>query len=102
MVKHNYNQAFKEQAVQYYLDNKIWKEWKLPTDLVSLLVPLHKWVKRYQEAGYYGRGSGNYASDKDKEIAQLKRQLRDAKRAIEVLKKSIEILSKYQRKRFTN
>ena len=47
-------------------------------------------------------GSGNYASDKDKEIAQLKRQLRDAKGAIEVLKKSIEILSKYQRKRFTN
>ena len=69
---------------------------------MSLLVPLHKWVKRYQEAGYYGRGSGNYASDKDKEIAQLKRQLRDAKGAIEVLKKSIEILSKYQRKRFTN
>ncbi|PPX65041.1 transposase, partial [Limosilactobacillus fermentum] len=40
------------------------------------------------------RGSGNFASDKDKEIARLKRQLRDAEGAIEVLKKSIGILSK--------
>ncbi|WP_263850742.1 hypothetical protein [Ligilactobacillus salivarius] len=31
------------------------------------------------------RGSGNYSSDKDKEIARLKRQLRDAEGAIEVL-----------------
>ena len=31
------------------------------------------------------RGNGNYSSDKDKEIARLKRQLRDAEGAIEVL-----------------
>lgn len=35
------------------------------------------------------RGSGNYSSDKDKEIVRLKRQLRDAEGAIEVLKKAI-------------
>ena len=46
------------------------------------------------ETGEFGRGSGNFASDKDKEIARLKRQLRDAEGAIEVLKKSIGILSK--------
>lgn len=38
------------------------------------------------------RESGNYSSDKDKEIARLKRQLRDAEGAIEVLKKVISIL----------
>lgn len=40
------------------------------------------------------RGSGNYASDEDKEIARLKRELRDAKDAINVLKKAISILDK--------
>lgn len=34
------------------------------------------------------RGSGNYSSDKDKEIVRLKRQLRDAEGAIKVQKKS--------------
>ena len=55
---------------------------------------LHKWIKLFTETGEFGRGSGNFASDKDKEIARLKRQLRDAEGAIEVLKKSIGILSK--------
>ena len=40
------------------------------------------------------RGSGNYASDEQKEIAQLKRELRDAKDALDVLKKAINILGK--------
>ncbi|MGO3111136.1 MAG: hypothetical protein ACTIIU_05270 [Latilactobacillus curvatus] len=44
--------------------------------------------------GLFYVDSGNFASDKDKEIARLKRQLRDAEGAIEVLKKSIGILSK--------
>ena len=33
------------------------------------------------------RGSGNYSSDEEKEIARLKRELRDAKDALDVLKK---------------
>ena len=40
------------------------------------------------------RGSGNYASDEQKEIAQLKRELRDAKDALDVLKKAIHSLGK--------
>lgn len=38
------------------------------------------------------RGSGNYASDEQKEIARLKRELRDTKDALDVLKKAIRIL----------
>lgn len=40
------------------------------------------------------RGSGNYASDEQKEIVRLKRQLRDAEDALDVLKKAINILGK--------
>ena len=40
------------------------------------------------------RGSGNYASDEQKEIARLKRELRDAQDALDVLKKAISILGK--------
>ena len=38
------------------------------------------------------RGSGNYATDEQKEIARLKRELRDANDALDVLKKAIGIL----------
>ena len=40
------------------------------------------------------RGSGNYSSDEQKEIARLKRELRDAQDALDVLKKAISILGK--------
>jgi len=38
------------------------------------------------------RGSGNFSSDEQKEIARLKRELRDATDALDVLKKAIGIL----------
>jgi len=41
-----------------------------------------------------GGSSGNYASDEQKEIARLKRELRDAQDALDVLKKAIGILGK--------
>lgn len=54
---------------------------------------LRKWIKLSKKDGsVITRGSGNYSSDKDKEIVRLKRQLRDAEGAIEVLKKAISIL----------
>ena len=56
---------------------------------------LTKWLKDFRESGDIPvRGSGNYASDEQKEIAQLKRELRDAKDALDVLKKAINILGK--------
>lgn len=39
-------------------------------------------------------GSGNYASEEEKEIPRLKRELRDAQDALDVLKKAIGILGK--------
>ncbi|WP_270631779.1 transposase [Limosilactobacillus mucosae] len=105
MTKHSYDKEFKEQAVQYYLDNKDHMTVnEMSKNLVTVnemsknlgigASTLHKWIKLFTGTGEFGRGSGNFASDKDKEIARLKRQLRDAEGAIEVLKKSIGILSK--------
>ena len=40
------------------------------------------------------RGSSNYSSDSEKEIAKLKKELRDKEDALEILKKAIGILNK--------
>ena len=61
-----HDKQFKLDAVQYYFDHK--------------------------ELGVCG--SGNYASDEQKKIARLKRELRDAQDALDVLKKAISILGK--------
>lgn len=95
MAKHNnYDASFKQDAVEYYYDHKDHMSVKEITDSLGIAQStLHKWVKAQAETGGFGPGSG-HLSDKDKEIAQLKRKLRDAEGAIEVLKKSIGILSK--------
>ena len=50
---------------------------------------LTKWLKDFRESGDIPvRGSGNYASDEQKEIARLRRELRDAQDALDVLKKA--------------
>ena len=58
---------------------------------------LTRWMSeaKHSETGTVEmRGTGNYASDEAKEIAQLKRELRDTKDALEILKKAISILGK--------
>lgn len=63
--------------------------------LASDTATLTKWLKDFRESGDIPvRGSGNYASDEQKEIARLRRELRDAKDALDVLKKAINILGK--------
>lgn len=56
---------------------------------------LTKWRKELRDSGdIVVRGSGNYESDEQKEIARLRRELRDTKDALDVLKKAISILGK--------
>ena len=85
---------FKNDAVQYYLDNKDHLNYRQAAEKLGVgASTLQKWTKKFKEEGSVeGRGSSNYASDKDKEIARLKRELRDAEGAIEVLKQAINIL----------
>ena len=55
---------------------------------------LKSWVQasRKNNGSVPTRGSGNYSSDEEKEIARLQRELRDTKDALEILKKAIGIL----------
>ena len=59
-------------------------------------------LKDFRESGdILVRGSGNYASDEQKEIARLKRELRDAQDALDVLKKATENMRRsYSKKAF--
>lgn len=89
----HYDNQFKLDAVNYYLDHP---ELSVDDRVAYLGVPrasIAKWVRQFKDEGTVGGpGSGNYATDKDKEIARLKRELRDSKAANEILKKAIRIL----------
>ena len=45
------------------------------------------------KALFLHRGSGNYSSDAEKEIAKFKKELRDKEDALNILKKAIGIRS---------
>ena len=83
-----HDKQFKLDAVQYYLDHKELGVRGCAQNLGVGYSTLTKWLN------IPVRGSGNYASDEQKEIARLKRELRDAQDALDVLKKAISILGK--------
>ena len=90
-----YSQEFKEDAVRYQLEHSDIALRKCAENLGIGYSTLTKWLKDFRESGDIPvRGSGNYASDEQKEIARLRRELRDAKDALDVLKKAINILGK--------
>ena len=94
MSKH-YDKQFKLDAVQYFLDHKDLGLQGCASNLGISQQTLSRWKKELQETGDIEcRGSGNFSSDEEKEIAKLKRELRDTQDALDVLKKAISILGK--------
>lgn len=92
MAKQN-DKEFKLNAVKYYEAHKELGVRGCANNLGVGYSTLTKWLKEFRASGDIEvRGSGNYASDEQKEIARLKRELRDAKDALDVLKKAINIL----------
>jgi transposase len=89
-----HSQQFKQDAVKYTLEHPDLTHEECAKNLGIGLSTLSRWKKEYAENSgtVPTRGSGNYASDEQKEIARLKRQLRDAEDALDVLKKAISIL----------
>lgn len=84
-----HDKQFKLDAIQYYQDHKDLGVRGCAENLGIGYSTLTKWLKDFRESGDIPvRGSGNYASDEQKEIARLRRELRDAKDALDVLKKS--------------
>ncbi|AGK97953.1 transposase [Clostridium pasteurianum] len=94
-MKKQHDKQFKEDAVKYYMDHKELGVRGCAQNLDIGGSTLSKWIRDSKsENGIQVRGSGNYASDEQKEIARLKRELRDTKDALDVLKKAISILGK--------
>jgi transposase len=89
-----FTQQFKEDAVRYKEDHPELSYEKAAMNLGVSSSALKSWVQasRKNNGSVPTRGSGNYSSDEEKEIARLQRELRDTKDALEILKKAIGIL----------
>jgi len=96
MGKHRkqYSAEFKQDAVNYYHTSGKNLE-QAAGDLKVSKSALSKWVAsaKKNDGTVNHRGSGNYSSDAEKEIARLKKELRDSKDALDILKKAISILN---------
>ena len=93
--RQQFSAEFKQDAVNYYYSSgKTYEE--VCKELQISQASLSKWIKAAKENNGIvpHRGSGNYASDEDKEMAQLRKELRDTKDALEILKKALSILNK--------
>lgn len=93
--KINFTEEFKQDAVSYYYSSG--KSIKAAAeDLKVSASGLNNWIQsaKKNDGIVEHRGSGNYSSDAEKEIARLKKELRDSQDALEILKKAINILNK--------
>ena len=93
--KSQFSKEFKQDAVNYYYSSG--KSLKAASsDLKVSTSSLNNWVQnaKSNEGLVDHRGSGNFASDSEKEIARLKKELRDKDDALDILKKAIGILNK--------
>lgn len=90
----HYDVEFKQDAVNYYYSSGKSME-QVAEDLKVSKSTISKWITnaKKNDGVVEHRGSGNYSSDAEKEIARLKKELRDSKDALEILKKAIGILN---------
>lgn len=93
-LKKQYNAEFKQDAVNHYHSSGKSME-QVAGDLKVSKSSLSKWIAsaNTNDGTVNYRGSGNYSSEAEKEIARLKKELRDSKEALDILKKAISILN---------
>lgn len=93
-MKNNYTAEFKQSSVDYYLSSGC-TIIQASKDLGLAESTLRGWIKDAKSNNNLvnHRGSGNYSTDTEKEIARLKRELKNKDDALEVLKKAISILN---------
>lgn len=92
--KKQHSKQFKLDAVQYRMEHPDLSQVECARNLGIGTSTLSRWESQYRDnsGDIPTRGSDNYSSDEQKEIARLKRELRDAQDALDVLKKAIGIL----------
>lgn len=88
-----FDKQFKMDAVNYRKEHPDLSQFECARNLGIGVSTLSRWESQFRtnDGDIPVRGSGNYSSDEQKEIARLKRELRDA---LDVLKKAISILGK--------
>ena len=91
-----YDKQFKLDTIKYVTEHPDLTKEECCKNLGISLSTLNRWEQQYKQSDgdIPFRGSGNYSSDEQKEIARLRRELRDAQDALDVLKKAISILGK--------
>ena len=89
-----HDKQFKLDAVKYVKEHPDLTQVECAKNLGISITTLARWLSqsRDNDGDIPVRGSGNYATDEQKEIARLKRELRDTQDALDVLKKAIGIL----------
>ncbi len=94
--KPQHTKQFKLDAINYRKEHPDLTQVECAKNLGIGASTLAKWEAQFRDhdGDIPVRGSGNYESDEQKEIARLKRELRDAQDALDVLKKAIGILGK--------
>lgn len=92
--RQNFDKEFKQMTVNLCLTGKSTREVAEELGIRAELV--RRWKReyeQYQEGSFSGRGNANMTSEQ-KEIAQLKRELREAQLERDILKKAVSIFSK--------
>lgn len=89
-----HDKQFKLDAVKYVKEHPDLTQVECAKNLGISITTLARWLSQYRDndGDIPVRGSGNYSTDEQKEIARLKRELRDTQDALDVLKKAIGIL----------
>lgn len=92
--KVQYDLQFKKDAVNYYREHANLSIAACAQNLGIGRTTLYTWLRETRDNNdeVPFRGSGNYASDAEKENARLRKELKDTKDALEILKKAINIM----------
>lgn len=94
--KNHHTRQFKLDAISYHKKHPDLTQVECAKNLGIGVSTLARWEAQFRDnnGDIPVIGSGNYASEEEKEIARLKCELRDAQDALDVLKKAIGILGK--------
>ncbi len=92
----HHTKQFKLDAINYRKEHPDLTQVECAKNLGIGVSTLARWEAQFRDndGDIPVIGSESYASEEEKEIARLKRELRDAQDALDVLKKAIGILGK--------
>lgn len=91
-----YDEKFKNDALEYRKNHPELSVSAVCRNLGISQPTYYQWKKSAEENDGQVKhiGSGNYANDQEKEIAELKRELKNSQDALKILKKAMGILAK--------